>query len=119
MIGVCVQGVAYVPPRLQAGFGAPTNVIVNDPGVMREIVRLAPKVAGSKVAPVSVKYGNSVIPVIVGSVEVAVITKRCLAIRYSRVPPKVMLTGTEAVTMMLTVVAGEVPFAFVAATLKV
>src|SRR5262249_12911157 len=115
MIGRCAHGVAKVPPRLQAGRGAPTSVIVNDPGAASETVRFAPSEAGSKTVPLSVRYGWSTIEVTVVSVDVAVITSRCLPVRYST-GVSVTLTGRLAVTVTLTSVTDEVPLAFVALT---
>jgi hypothetical protein len=114
--GVCAHGVAYVPPRLQAGFGAPTSVMVKEPGVTSDTVRLAPNEAGSNTVPLSVRYGISTMLATVRSVDVAVITKRCLAMRYSNVPPKVTFVGTVAVAVTRTVVVCDVPFAFVPVT---
>ena len=69
--------------------------------------------------PVSVRYGCRTIDVTARSVVVAVSTNRCLLMRYSA-GLSTMLVGVEAVTVIVTVVGGEdVPFTFVATTLKV
>ena len=85
---------------------------------MSDTVRFAPNVAGSKIVPVSVRYGCNTMLLTKALVDVAVITRRCLEMRYSNVPPKVIVVGTDAVVVIVTDVADEVPLAFVAVTLK-